>query len=108
MDEQSTKEDVLSVMRVLSADEAANQRDLSGRLGFSLGKTNYLLKSLVQKGFVEIRNFTRGDKKFKKITYMLTPKGFDHKVKLAVYFLKKKEEEYLVLKKEVEQVKKVR
>ena len=101
MDEHTVKEDVLNILRVLSSSEGANQRALSGRLGFSLGKTNYLLNSLIKKGFIEIHNFTPLGNKLKKIHYILTPKGFEHKLRLAYYFLQKREEEYLMLKKEV-------
>ena len=102
MIEHNLKEDILLILRILSSTDGCNQRDLSGRLGFSLGKTNYLLKSLVEKGFVEIKNFTTLNNKLKKVNYMLTPRGFEHKVRLAYYFFKKKEEEYLELKKEIE------
>jgi len=108
MDEHTVKEDVLNILRVLSSSEEANQRDLSGRLGFSLGKTNYLLKSLITKGFIEIKNFTTLNNKFKKVHYMLTPKGFEHKVRLTYHFLKMKEEEYLALKREVAQAEKTK
>jgi len=101
MIEQSVKEDVFKILRVLSSKDDLTQRKLSHRLDFSLGKTNYLIKILIQKGFIEIRNFTEGDQKLKKIRYIITKKGFEHKLRLAYYYLKIKEKEYTDLKQEL-------
>jgi EPS-associated MarR family transcriptional regulator len=108
MVEHNVKEDILNILRLLSSDTGANQRDLSARLGFSLGKTNYLLRSLVKIGALEIKNFTVRENKLKKIQYMLTRKGWEQKLQLTLFFLKKKETEYLVLKKEAEEIKHVK
>ena len=102
MNEQPIKEDIFNILRLLSSEDELSQRDLSGHLDISLGKTNYLLKSLIQRGFVMVRNFTVRDQKIKKFKYVLTKEGFDEKLKLAYYYLKKKEDAYLSLKKEVE------
>ncbi len=104
MNEHHIKEDIFRILRLLSSREDLSQRDLSGHLGISLGKTNYLLKSLVQKGFVKIMDFATGDKKLAKAKYILTQKGIEEKVRLAYYYLKLKEKEYLILKKELETV----
>jgi EPS-associated MarR family transcriptional regulator len=101
MIEQAIKEDIFNILRVLSSKEDLTQRELSHHLDFSLGKTNYLIKILIQKGFIEIGNFTSGDQKLKKFRYILTKKGFEHKLRLAYYYLRIKENEYLQLKKEV-------
>lgn len=100
MDEQDLKEDVLRILRVLTSEDDFSQRDLSGRLGMSLGKTNYLLKSLAQKGLIKVKRFTTRPWKTKKLKYILTKKGLDEKLRLTYYFLKKKEKEYLELKRE--------
>lgn len=105
MIEHTLQEDVLQILRLLSTN-SGSQRDLAGRLKFSLGKTNYLLHSLIQKGFIEIRNFTEGDQKMKKVCYHLTRKGFRYKVQLAYYFLRIKEKEYFKLKRELASEKK--
>ena len=101
MIEQTIKEDIFNILRFLSSKEDLTQRELSHHLDFSLGKTNYLIKILIQKGFIEIGNFTKGDQKLKKFKYMLTKKGFEHKLRLAYYYLKIKEKEFLTLKREV-------
>ncbi len=105
MTEQSLKEDFLNILRVLSSKDDFTQRELSNHLDFSLGKTNYILKILIQKGFIEIRNFYKGDQKLNKFKYILTKKGFEHKLRLAYYYLKIKENEYLQLKQEVQNAK---
>ena len=104
--EPTLKEDILNILRVLSSNSGLTQRDLSAQLGFSLGKTNYLLKKLAQKGFVKIKNFATKDQKLKKVSYMLTKKGISHQVRLTYYYLKIKEREYLELKGELEKVSK--
>lgn len=101
MIEQNIREDVFNILRVLSMDEHATQRDLSRRLDFSLGKTNYLIRILIKKGFIEIGNLASGNDKLKKFRYILTQKGFEHKLRLAYYYLKIKEKEYFTLKHEL-------
>ena len=101
MNEHIIKEEILNILRILSSDNNLTQRDLSTHLGFSLGKTNYLLKSLAQKGLLKIKNFTGKDNKLKRVKYLLTKKGLQEKLKLTYYFLKKKESEYKHLKKEL-------
>ncbi|MCP4652351.1 MAG: MarR family EPS-associated transcriptional regulator [Candidatus Omnitrophica bacterium] len=104
MNEHHIKEDILNILRVLSSTEGSSQRELSHSLGVSLGKTNYLLKSLVTRGLVEIKNFTIKNQKIRKVKYMLTGKGLEHKLQLTYYFLKRKEKEYLKLKEELEKI----
>ena len=102
MNEHSFKEDILNILRVISSDDDVTQRDLSSHLGMSLGKTNYLLKSLAQKGLVKIHNFAARKGKLQKVKYILTKEGLEEKIHLTYYFLKRKEEEYLQLRKELE------
>ncbi|MBU1864500.1 MAG: MarR family EPS-associated transcriptional regulator [Candidatus Omnitrophica bacterium] len=102
MNERLIKEDIFKVLRLLSSNDDLSQREVSAHLKISLGKTNYLLKSLVQKGLVKITNFTTYDQKLKKVKYILTKEGFEEKLHLTYYFLKQKAEEYVELKKELE------
>lgn len=101
MNEQGIREDIFNILRILSSNNELTQRDLSTHLGISLGKTNYLLKSLTQKGLVKIKNFTARDQKLKKVKYILTKKGLRERLYLTYYFLKIKEKEYLKLKREL-------
>jgi EPS-associated MarR family transcriptional regulator len=104
MFEQVPKEDIFNMLRVIADDHHLTQRDLSHSLGFSLGKTNYLLKALAQKGYIKIRDFSHGEQRIKRIRYIMTPRGLSEKVRLTHAFLKRKEEEYLALKREWSQL----
>ena len=74
---------------------------LADELGFSLGKLNYCLKSLQEKGWVKIKNFSKNPKKLNYI-YILTPRGLASKTKLTIKFMQRKMREYDELKKELE------
>lgn len=93
-------EDVFKILRLLSLKKDFSQRDISGHINISLGKTNYLLKALAKKGFVKIKNFISKDQKIKKVRYILTHKGLEQQAHLTHYYLKIKEKEYLDLKTE--------
>jgi len=67
-----------------------------------LGKTNYLLKELIKRGQVKVKNFTNNPEKLKKINYFLTEKGLKEKFRLLQHFLQIKESEYNKLKQEWE------
>ena len=90
------------ILRKISKTQDHTQRELANTLGFSLGKLNYCLKSLKQKGLVKINNFKNSKKKIKYV-YKLTPSGVSEKTKLTVKFMKRKMEEYDELKKELEE-----
>jgi EPS-associated MarR family transcriptional regulator len=100
MNEHHLKEDIFRVLRILSSHSYLTQRDLSAYLGFSLGKTNYLIKELTQKGLVKIKNFSKKNHKLNHISYILTPKGLKQKTILTLHFLKRKQQEYEDLRRE--------
>tara|TARA_Y100000031_G_C8034903_1_gene298867 strand:- start:201 stop:473 length:273 start_codon:yes stop_codon:yes gene_type:complete len=87
-------------MRKIDKQPQSSQRDLAEELGFSLGKLNYCLKKLKEKGLIKIRNFEKNPNKLNYI-YILTPKGITEKTKLTVSFMKRKMDEYEELKKEL-------
>ena len=80
----------------------ASQRELAEELGFSLGKLNYCLKALKEKGFVKIRNFQKKRNKIIYIQYVITPKGIAERTKLTIDFMKRKMKEYDELRKELD------
>ena len=92
------------LLKSLEQDANLTQRQLSEELGISLGKVNYCLKSLIQKGFVKINNFKNSNHKL-QYSYLLTPTGIEEKTKLTIEFLKVKTAEYEALKEEVERIK---
>ena len=93
-------QDHFNVLRKINSKPKSTQRELAEELGFSLGKLNYCLKSLKNKGFVKIKNFKKNPNKINYI-YVLTPKGISEKSKLTINFMKRKMEEYDELKKEI-------
>ena len=92
------------VLKKLEANPHLTQRRLSKELGLSLGKTNYVINALIDKGWLKLNNFKRSDKKLGYI-YLLTPKGFAEKTTLAHKFLRRKSDEYNRLKAEIEKLK---
>jgi len=101
---QPPKEEILSIIKEIELDPTSTQRALSEKLGISLGKINYLLKELVKKGLIKVRNFSNNPGKLGKIHYYLTKEGLEHKMHLMYHFLKKKEAEYNNMRKEWEKM----
>ena len=93
-------QDHLNLLRKIKKKSYSSQRKLAGDLGFSLGKLNYCLKALQEKGLIKIENFKKNPKKINYI-YVLTPKGITAKTKLTVNFMKRKMKEYDELKSEL-------
>ena len=96
----SDKQDYLNVLRKIKNRPESSQRELAEELGFSLGKLNYCIKALKNKGLIKINNFTKNPQKINYI-YVLTPKGISSKTKMTLNFMKKKMQEYDELKKEL-------
>ena len=91
----------LSVLRLMKQNPRLTQRELSAELGVSLGKTNYVVKSLIDVGFIKLANFRRSDNKL-GYAYLLTPKGLAEKAAITVRFLARKQEEFRRLEREIE------
>ncbi len=101
MNKKRYNQDHFDVLREIQKQSNSSQRDLAQQLGFSLGKLNYCLKALQQKGLIKIKNFKKNPNKFNYI-YMLTPKGISEKTRLTINFMKIKMKEYEELKVELE------
>ena len=101
MNKKRENQDHFDVMREIQKQPQTSQRDLAEQLGFSLGKLNYCLKALQQKGLIKIKNFEKNPNKLNYI-YVLTPEGIAEKTRLTINFMKRKMEEYDELKKELE------
>lgn len=89
------------ILKILEQNSDISQRELSKQLGISLGKVNYCLRALKEKGLVKARNFKNSDNK-KGYLYVLTPKGVDDRARTATRFLKQKISEYQQLEQEIE------
>ena len=94
-------QDLFNTLRKIQSKPNSSQRKLADELGFSLGKLNYCLKALKNKGLVKIRNFRKKPDKIDNIKYILTPKGIAERTKLTINFMKRKMEEYDELKREL-------
>jgi len=90
-------------MRLLETHSEMSQRDLARELGISLGKVNYCLKALIEKGWVKATNFTNSHNKAAYM-YLLTPYGIEQKAILTAKFLRVKMREYEALRVEIEQM----
>lgn len=100
----SIQEDVhFRVLRVLEQRPEISQRELAEDVGIALGKVNYVLNALTEKGLVKMRNFHNSDKKL-RYAYILTPAGLRAKADLTAGFLRRKLAEYEALKAEIESV----
>lgn len=104
-------EEVLNVLREIKNNPEMTQRELSNRLGISLGKINFLMKALIHKGLVKAHNFKNSSNK-NAYLYYLTPHGIEEKARITYRFLirtmkeyERLEEQIRLLKKEVGEVK---
>lgn len=88
------------VLKHLEANPEISQRELAGLLGVSLGRVNFCIQALVEKGLVKANNF-RNSKNKKGYAYFLTPRGIEDKARITVQFLKIKVAEHEALKKEI-------
>tara|TARA_B100001057_G_scaffold328573_1_gene328944 strand:- start:112 stop:477 length:366 start_codon:yes stop_codon:yes gene_type:complete len=93
--------DHFEILRKISKKPEVSQREMAQELGFSLGKLNYCIKQLKQKGLIKIKNFKKNPKKINYL-YVLTPQGITSKTKLTINFMKKKMQEYDELKAEIQ------
>mgnify|MGYP001169188152 FL=1 len=88
------------VLRLLERQPDLTQRQLSQKLGISLGKTHYVVKSLVDVGWIKLGNFKRSKNKLGYM-YLLTPQGIVEKTAITARFLARKQREYNALKEEI-------
>ena len=96
------KTDHFEVLRKIDKKTQTTQRELAEELGFSLGKLNYCLKALKNKGLIKLKNFQKQKNKIYYLKYIITPKGVAVRSKLTINFMKRKLKEYEELKKELD------
>lgn len=90
-----------NTLRELARDGSLSQRELSKKMGLSLGRVNYVVNALLKKGYIKARRFKNSKNKIAYM-YVLTPKGISSKFVHTYGFLQKKLEEFEKLKKEIE------
>ena len=90
----------MKALRVLEKHPETSQRQLAKALGISLGKTHFILNSLIDVGLVKVDNFKRSDNKL-GYAYLLTPQGLVEKAKVTKRFLSRKQREYKELERQI-------
>jgi EPS-associated MarR family transcriptional regulator len=91
----------LALLRLLEQNPNLSQRELAQAMGVSLGKANYCLKALIEKGFVKFGRFRQSANK-PAYAYLLTPAGIEEKTRIVRAFLRHKEAEYEAIQQEIE------
>jgi EPS-associated MarR family transcriptional regulator len=94
-------DDKYYLFKELEKSENSSQRALAKEMGISLGKVNFILKALMEKGWVKMENFAHSEYKI-GYRYILTPEGIKEKVRITRAFIKRKEEEYEQIRQEIE------
>jgi len=92
------------LLKNLEDNPGLSQRDLAKRLGISLGKVNFCLNALIEKGCLKVNNFRNSNNKL-AYAYLLTPQGAEQKARMTVEFLQIKVAEYERLRTEIEELK---
>lgn len=93
------------LLRQIDGQKNTNQRALAQRMGMSVGKLNYCIKAVIDRGWVKVNNFRRADNKW-AYAYLLTPSGASAKMRLARAFLERKEHEFEQLQQEISALRK--
>lgn len=89
------------LLKVLQDNPDLSQRELAREIGLSLGKTNYCIRALIEKGFIKASNFRNSQNKV-AYAYYLTPHGIEEKIQATAFFLKRKMNEYEALEREID------
>lgn len=92
-----------ALLRLIDERAELSQREVATSLGVSLGKANYVLRALIQKGLVKAENYRKSDNKSAYL-YLLTPRGIRRKAELTRLFLARKTREYEALRLEIERL----
>ncbi|HVY06744.1 MAG TPA: MarR family EPS-associated transcriptional regulator [Burkholderiales bacterium] len=91
------------ILKIIEDNPAASQREIARKLGISLGRVNYCLQALIERGLIKVNNFRENESK-RAYLYLLTPSGIREKSRVTLRFLKVKLDEYELLKREVAQL----
>ena len=94
---QNITEDHIDLLHTIEKDGNASQREIATNTGLSIGKVNYIIKALIDIGFIKINNFNKSNRKL-EYAYILTPKGIKEKAAITKRFIMKKKQEYDKLK----------
>jgi|SRR5688500_8605481 len=101
MSRRMTEEVRYRILKCLASRPGMSQRELARELGISIGKANYCLRALIEKGWLKVRNFRRSDRK-NAYLYVLTPRGMQEKMDATRAFLETKMAEFDAISQEIE------
>ncbi|HAU22301.1 MAG TPA: MarR family EPS-associated transcriptional regulator [Erythrobacter sp.] len=102
--EPNSREDThFRVLRMLEDNPELSQRELAEALGVSLGRAHYVLRALIDMGFIKLGNFSAASDK-RRYAYILTPRGISEKAAITRRFLARKLAEYEALKREIDEL----
>ena len=87
------EEATVKLLKIIQDNPEISQRDLAKTIGISIGKTNYIIKALINKGIIKTQRFLNSKNKW-AYRYLLTPKGIKEKARITREFVKRKIEEY--------------
>lgn len=90
------------VLRAVELNQDISQPQLAKQLGISMGKANYLINALIEKGLIKVESFRQRGDKLNKIAYLLTPDGLKNRIELTRNYLARKEAEYQALRAEID------
>jgi len=99
-------EQYLELLVLKNLNQTISQKTIAQEIGHSVGKVNFIIKALVQKGLVKVENFATNSNK-KQYKYLLTSEGVNHKINITEQFIKRKKEEYEILQNDLEKYKKI-
>jgi len=88
------------ILRIIEQDPDISQRELARALGISLGRANFCLQALIEKGWIKANNFKNSNNK-KAYMYLLTRRGIAEKARVTTRFLERKMAEYEALRQEI-------
>lgn len=98
-----TDESRYHILRLIEQNSAISQREIARELGISVGKVNFCLKALIEKGILKADSFLNSRNK-RAYAYILTPQGIEEKAKVTLRFLKRKVDEYEALQREIAEI----
>ena len=93
-------ENYLKILRILNSNSNLSQREIAREINLSLGKANYIINALIEKGYIKVGRFKNSNRKLSYL-YLLTPEGLKKKFELTHQFFKIKSKEYESLKEEI-------
>ena len=102
----NTNTHYVELLILKNINKTISQKTIAQEIGYSVGKVNYVLKALIEKGLVKAENFTNNKNKL-QYKYLLTEDGIKHKISITEQFIKRKKEEYESLQKDMQEYKKI-